>query len=323
MLTPISGTEWLTRALPPVHHIVYPWLTEGAIAMIYGPAGVSKTNVTLDLALAIGDGTGFLNFDVPRARRVLYVDAEMQRTTVQSRLQKFHNHTPRLRGFANLWPMNYADVGGIANLAMPEAGGRDLINQALHLWQAEVLILDNKSSLMSGDENSAEAFQSFSGWLLNIRAQGITTILVHHAGKKRPDGTLSQRGTSRVVDVMDCTVQLDGRAKAKDGVIPVHWTFEKKRGFTPSDEYPEEFDLNVHYDDRAKLAWLDLAEEPGKEAPEWVGAAQRLQGAGMSLRDIGGQLGVGHATVKRWLDKARALETPAPSGNGGSAKRTP
>lgn len=310
----ILGTEWLERDLPPVHYIVKPWLTEGGIALIYAEAGVSKTNVAMDLALAIGDGSPFLDFEVPRARRVLYVDGEMQRNLVQGRMRKFHNHTPRLRGFANLAWLNYADVGGIPDLGREDAEGREFINDGLLMHRADVLILDNKSSLMSGDENSAEAFEIFARWILSIRAKGITTLIIHHAGKRRADGTLSQRGSSRLTDVLDVTVQLT-KGEVQGGVIPMTWTFEKHRSFTPDERHPKTFELAMHYDDDAKLAWLERTEplEAGKEAPEWATSACQLRAAGMSWRDIGQQLGVSHMTVKRWVAR---VENPVPSAEG-------
>lgn len=309
--------EWLHRELPPVEHIVRPWLVVGGIAMIYGPRGVSKTNVTMGLALAIAEGEPFLGHEVPRPRHVLYVDGEMQQTLVQSRLRKFEAHTSRARAQERLHYLNYADEeGGIEDLGREESAGRKLIERELKKHAAAVLIIDNKSSLLkAGDENSAESYQVFNDWLLSLRAKGITTILVHHAGKRRADGTLAQRGTSRVEDVMDTIVQLDQAGKPHEGVIPVTWTWEKFRSFTPNEPT---FGLRVHYDDAAMLAWLELgeAEGPGKESPEWLSAARDLREQGVSFRTIGQTLGVSYSTVRRWLDRDPTPENPRTSGQG-------
>lgn len=308
MLELLTLRDWVERDLPRVEYICEPWLPVGGIVMIYGTRGVGKTNIGLGLALSIAEGAPFLDFRVPRARRVLYLDGEMQRNLVQARMHKFLAHTPRPRALSNLVYANYADYPcGFGDLS-DEGRGRSFIEQAINQHDADVLVLDNKSSLMrAGDENNAQDYQSFNDWLLSLRKYSVSTVLVHHAGKKRPDGTYAQRGTSRVEDTMDCIVQLDKAGKPTDGTIPVRWTFEKYRSFTPDDEI---FDFNVRYDDEQGLAWLEHIEYAKKETPEWVAAAQKFRDAGMSLRDIGQQLGVGHVTVKRWLD--RALSIPAP-----------
>lgn len=309
--------DWLSRDLPPIRHIIRPWMTEGSISMIYGPRGVSKTNVTMALALAIAQGEPFLGFQVPEPRRVLYIDGEMQRGLVRDRLRKFHAHTARPRALHNLDYINYADEErGIGDLAR-DGDGRERIAEALSNHEAGILILDNKSSLIrAGDENSAEAYQDFNDWLLGLRAAGVTTLLIHHAGKRNAEGRIVQRGTSRVEDVMDCIIQLDKAADVTDGCVPVRWRFEKHRSFTPR-EADLVFDLNVRYDDVQGLAWLELA-EPNEDdrpnLPDWIDAARRLKDQGFSLRDIGQQLGIGHVTVKRWLD--RAMEPSQPSERG-------
>lgn len=312
MLELLTLKDWLKRDLPAVEYVCDPWLPVAGIAMIYGTRGVGKTNIGLGLALSIAEGEPFLDFRVPKARKVLYMDGEMQRNLVQARMQKFMTHTPRPRALHNLVYANYADYPrGFGDLSA-EGRGRTFIEEAINQHDADVLILDNKSSLMrAGDENNAQDYQSFNDWLLSLRKYSVTTVLVHHAGKRRPDGTYVQRGTSRVEDTMDCIVQLDKGGKPADGTIPVRWTFEKYRSFTPDEET---FDFNVRYDDDAGLAWLELS-EGAKEAPEWIAAAHQLRNAGMSLRDIQQQLGLNsHVTLKRWLD--RCPENPIPSAEG-------
>ena len=69
----------------------------------------------------------------------------------------------------------------------------------------DVTILDNLSTLrFSGRENEADSWSTVQRWLLNMRGQGKTVIILHHAGK---DGT--SRGTSRRHDALDTGIKLE------------------------------------------------------------------------------------------------------------------
>jgi AAA domain len=81
--TPALGAmtlpDFLTYPWQPPEPVLMPWLNQGGIAELYGLRGAGKTNVTFALALAVACGTSlFSHMWVPKPRRVLYVDGEMQ-----------------------------------------------------------------------------------------------------------------------------------------------------------------------------------------------------------------------------------------------------
>src|SRR5205085_3552881 len=133
-------------------------------------------------------------------------------------------------------------LAGIPDLSdLDESGrnrGRALIEDAAAKCQAKLVVLDNLSSLVrSGEENSAESWNSFNEWLLHLRREDITTLVVHHSGKRGPNGQLRQRGTSRREDVMNTIIQLDPETATRDEVTgtrcPFKVTIEKHRAFVP------------------------------------------------------------------------------------------
>ena len=85
-LRPLTAAEFLARELPPRKNILGAWLPEKGIVMVYSPRGVGKTLFGMTCAYAIAAGAGFLGFDVPEARKVLYLDAEMPAAAMQERL---------------------------------------------------------------------------------------------------------------------------------------------------------------------------------------------------------------------------------------------
>lgn len=167
------------------------------------------------------------------------------------------------------------------------------------------MILDNKSTLIrGGDENSAEGCESINSWLLTLRSFGVTTIIIHHAGKRKLDGSLAQRGSSRIEDVVDGIIQLDAAGKPEGGVVPVRWTYEKCRSFTPDDL---SFGLNVCYDDAQGLGWLELG-DVGGSPPDWLAAARALQAQGKSYQEIADSVGAPKTSIFRWLKKRTLSE---------------
>lgn len=300
-----SLPEFLAQPRPPAETLISPWLQQGGIAMLYGWRGSGKTNVALSLALCAAGGTTLFpgaGMHAPRPRRVLYVDGEMHPAEVQERFKKF------LRGGAcaspeNLIYLTHDDYPrGIPDLALPGGEGRELVEHACAAAHAELLILDNISSLFrSGEENSNDAWVEPGEWLLSLRRQNLTTLLIHHAGKRKLDGTLSQRGNSKREDNLNVTVQIDATAKPRGGRVPLRWTYEKFRNFTPDEP---SFDFAVVFDDRAGTARLEeggVGCRASLPEPGWLPQAQALIGEGTSIKETARRVGEPYTTVYRYL----------------------
>lgn len=71
-------------------------------------------------------------------------------------------------------------------------------------WGATVVILDNAACLFDPEgEKDGAAWRPAQDWLLKLRDRGVTTILVHHAGKSG-----EARGHSSKEDAMDTIISL-------------------------------------------------------------------------------------------------------------------
>jgi putative DNA primase/helicase len=72
------------------------------------------------------------------------------------------------------------------------------------LEDIDLLILDNLSTLCTtGSESAGDAWVPMQNWLVKLRRQGISVLLVHHAGTNG-----RQRGTSRCEDALDTVIAL-------------------------------------------------------------------------------------------------------------------
>lgn len=301
---------WLKRRLPPIEYMIEPWLQVGSIVLLHGPRGVSKTNLGMAIALDVANGGGF--FACPRPRKVLYVDGEMQRTLVQDRLRKFCRHTPRPQALSNLEYLNYADledpkgVGiqfGFGDLAKPDAYGRDRISEELGYLRCEdesepvLLVLDNKSALMStpDDNNATPQLHNFMLWLRDLRAQNVTTMLIHHDGKTAG----RQNGTSALERVPDTIISVTPNGAPADGCIPTRWQFSKARSFIPGSG--DTF-IDIHYDDERRLAWLSEGSEPVALDPEKEAVVETWKkNPELTVRQLSEITGVSKSAVARLL----------------------
>ncbi|MEM8998460.1 MAG: AAA family ATPase, partial [Acidobacteriota bacterium] len=216
----LSAAELLELDLPDPPRLGGPF-TESQLVLIYAQRGVGKTffSMSLSLAIAIGD-LSFCGWDFHEGRKVLYVDGEMSLRMMQRRLRDLlagsGAMTPdgpevqfELLSSARLWE---TEGYGIKDLI--DEQNRARLEKAIDRSGARVIVLDNLSTLSSGDENSSEEWAPVESWLVKLRAKGLTVILVHHAGKGG-----QQRGTSRREGPMDLIIKLQ-RAKnyeATDG----------------------------------------------------------------------------------------------------------
>jgi putative DNA primase/helicase len=131
-------------------------------------------------------------------------------------------------------------------------------------------------------------------WLLDLRRQNVTVLLVHHDGK---GGT--QRGTSRREDVLSQVVQLKRPTdyRASEGArFEVHLT--KSRGVLGEDAEPFEAWLRSGLDGQPQWT-LRLIEDAV------ASAAKVLADEGLSQRDIAKELGTSLTSVNRALKRAK------------------
>ena len=180
---------------------------------------------------------------------------------------------------------------GIPDLATPE--GQHLINQNI-TDDIDLIILDNLSSLIqSGKENESDSWQPIQSWLLALRRQGKTVLLIHHAGKSG-----SQRGTSKRADVLDSVIRLErpeGYLQEQGARFNIH--FEKSRGFYGDDA--KSFEASLIKDQSGNSTWVtNILKETTLEV------VARLLNEGMSQENIAKKIKRNPSTISRHAKKA-------------------
>lgn len=292
--------ELLNLDVPPREMMLSPWLPTQGIVMVYAARGAGKTHFALGTAYAVATGGGYLNFEAPKPRRVLYVDGEMPLVAMQERLRMVAaaSHVRPAPGYLRLVTPDVQNEG-IPDVATIE--GQRAIEELLD-DDTELLILDNLSALVrSGEENAAESWGPIRDFGLNLRRRGVTLLFIHHAGKGG-----QQRGTSKREDLLDTVValRLPGDYAPTDGArFEVH--FEKHRGFRGKDADP--FEAKLEADDNGAAVWTIQSLED-----YLTRRVADLKAEGLSVREIAEELSgdgrkVGKSTIHRHLKKAAAM----------------
>lgn len=289
-----SLEDFVALDLPRRELVLDPILSVSGLAMLVAYRGVGKTQVGMNIGYAVSCGSAYLRWRAPKARRVLYVDGEMPGPLLQERANSImagSSFRPKERDYFKLVPMDVQSLGTSLNLALAE-------HQAgveAHMDGTELLVLDNLSTLVNGGrENDAESWNEMQGWLLQLRRQGITVLLIHHAGRGG-----NARGTSKREDVLDTIIHL----KHPEDYLPdqgarfeVHLT--KARGIHGEAALPFEAQLNV-VDGKDVWTCSVLRDRELEQIEE-------LTRQGMTVRDIAEELGIKKSTVNNRQNKLRA-----------------
>jgi len=215
--------------------IVGDWLMTGSITLLFAPPKCFKTWVCMALNDALVRAVKFLDFNVPKKRRILHVDGEMSNGELNERLQKIvvdNSNNLSLLTADTLYrndekPINICD-----------RNDQEWIEKSLVVKKIEVLILDNLGSLSFGrdeNDNSAPELESLLQWLMRLRYKGIAAILVHHSGHS---GT-NPRGASRLMAAVDTIIKIGVGDSEKD---TFRFSFHRTRGPCPQ---PDSFHVQL------------------------------------------------------------------------------
>jgi putative DNA primase/helicase len=287
----LAGLE--SAILPKREMLLRPIMSRRSLLMVYAARGVGKTYVGHGLGYAVSSGGKFLRWHAERPAKVLLIDGEMPAELLQSRIRTMRagaDRHPPSDDYFRIIAMDRQEMGVSLNLARPD-------HQAMvesRLDDAELLILDNISTLVSGGrENDAESWDSMQPWLLHLRRQGVSVLLIAHAG--RGDNA---RGTSKREDVLDTVIQL---RRPEDYDPEEGARFEVKitkgRGVFGDDAATFEAKLEVRdgADFWSSATVTDLAFEHVME----------LSRTGKSVREIAEELSLSKSRVNRIQSKAR------------------
>ena len=196
--------EFSRTEMPNRKMILFPWLLTKTITLITAERGVGKTWLSLIIAMAVTRQVPIGEWYPENPAKCFYVDGEMASTQLKNRIDDFVINLPEEKAplYVVSSDLMKSKMQRHTNIADPE--WRESITNIITDTGFSVLILDNIASLAPGlNENVKKCWDPINQWLLELRANDVAVIMIHHAGKKK-----GQRGTSAREDNIDNSIYL-------------------------------------------------------------------------------------------------------------------
>lgn len=244
----MTSTELLAAKIKVPRAILWPWLREGSLTMIYAERGLGKSWLGMIISVSI-TRQNFEDIQIGRwyiknPCGVLYLDGEMGNFDLQDRIRQIAEPLgPESKRFP------------LVTFCAPDFTEKhqETVNLSKPYWQERVtkylmshrsirlIVIDNMASLCPGrDENDNQEVSAFTQWIIAVRCLGVAVIIVHHAGKMG-----QQRGASALEDPLNNSILLKKPTGWKQGEgAHFHVSFTKARN-DPGGEGYRPFVLRV------------------------------------------------------------------------------
>jgi len=287
----LSADEIMAMDFPEKRKILNPWLSEQTIVLVAGWRGIGKTWFGLSVADAISRGMNFGPWETITPVPCLYVDGEMAIQDIKERLGALDGSAGQKRKEPLLFYSDYyANFLKLPKANLLNAEWREHAKETCLEREVKLIVLDNLSSLTPGiDENSKQEWDPINQWLLDLRFNGISVIMLHHTNKGG-----GQRGTSGREDNIDMSILLENPS---DYVIEDGCRFIPKfsKGRIKTADLPLITEVEFHLREKdGRLIWVY-----GPTKSRNKKKVLRLLSQDVPQNDIAKQIGISEGTVSK------------------------
>lgn len=300
-------------------YIVEPWLWPESITQIHGYSGSGKSMFLQHILYAAATGQDrFGPYLLGRRARVLYLDFEMGRGTIGSRLKTLEGMYGPSEGYYQVWaPFSDEDMD------LKKPGGLSRLDTVIKAANPEIVVIDtNRSAFVGLEENSAEGWSYVNRVLLRLRDMGLAVISVHHSNKPGESGLGREAGSTGQLAILDTQIRVaqvyedETTAKQNAGIWDASYStpvfpamsrslsedydlqmvmelrYRKVREWTEHHEWGQWVGFGVNHQDESRMV-------VGSRSPRQK--AQALASQGTPLKEIAKTLHKPLKAVKEWV----------------------
>jgi hypothetical protein len=175
--------KWAKLDIPDPDPQVEGLIWAGTINMLFGREGTGKSLLGLYLGKCLSKGLPFFHFEVPKLRRVLYLDAE---TPMPMLKQRVNSIVPSPHPNFTLFSMRYWQGLGGPYLNFDNEEIRKLLGDYIAKHKPDLVIVDTATSFVQGtDINIPLGWQEPYAWMKEFAAQGRAFLWIGHEAKTK------------------------------------------------------------------------------------------------------------------------------------------
>lgn len=166
------------------------WIIEGLIEkghqfVIGAGPKTGKSIMALQMCLAVANGEQFMNWNVPKKRRVLYINFELSGREQAERVVRMVGGEDNLQRYTNFYTYDTIDHGvGCIDIMNPEH--QEEIAKMIAAIQPELIVFDTFVKIHHQKEGDAQEIVPVLVTLRKVCA-GIAHVIIHHTRKPGPD----------------------------------------------------------------------------------------------------------------------------------------
>jgi len=175
------ASKFIKTEYPVKRPIVLDWIYDGDLIMVTSDTGIGKTRFCTEIIRGIEQGGRLLGglWECVSPQKTMVIDGEMHYDDTKSMIRDC-----RLESTCVLSKSEWEYLGYQYTLDLNMEATRDIAFKKIKELGIKVLLIDNIFSLWHGLElNNADAWSESNQWLLKLRNNGVTVLLVHHTGK--------------------------------------------------------------------------------------------------------------------------------------------
>ena len=212
----ISLADYMQLDIDPVEWICKDIVCTKGLSMIAGTDNTGKSILAMQLAISVAIGVPFMHFEIPRPRKVLLIQFEMDDGMVQQRVPKIlkyyqNNYPDELRAnISNLKTVLKRDLGKLFNDKWDSLRGN---LQANRNDQYDLVVVDNLYTSTGKDISKNHEVKDVVSIIRGlIDTFGVSFMVINHNNKPRGDVfTLRKehiRGGKLLTDNLEFCIQI-------------------------------------------------------------------------------------------------------------------